>query len=98
VRLQFMVLGLLLGTWGAHIPSVKAHYGIDEATLSMVLLAAAVGTVLSLFVAGRVVGRHGARRAAVAAGLAMCTLLGAQCCCSPACRHCCRRRWCSAPR
>jgi predicted MFS family arabinose efflux permease len=77
VRLQFMVLGLLLGTWGAHIPSVKAHYGIDEATLSMVLLAAAVGTVLSLFVAGRVVGRHGARRAAVAAGLAMCTLLGA---------------------
>ena len=72
-----MVLGLLLGTWGAHIPSVKAHYGIDEATLSMVLLAAAVGTVLSLFVAGRVVGRHGARRAAVAAGLAMCTLLGA---------------------
>lgn len=77
VRLQFMVLGLLLGTWGAHIPSVKAHYGIDEATLSMVLLAAAVGTVLSLFVAGRVVGRHGARRASVAAGLTMCTLLGA---------------------
>lgn len=76
-RLQFGVLGALVGTWGAHIPSVKARHGIDEATLSLVLLAAAVGTVLSLFIAGRVVGRYGVRRATVAAGLTMCLLLGA---------------------
>jgi predicted MFS family arabinose efflux permease len=77
VRLQFALLGLLVGTWGAHIPSVKARHGIDEATLSLVLLAAAVGTVLSLFIAGRVVGRLGARGAAAAAGLTMGLLLAA---------------------
>ena len=59
-RLLFMALGTLAGTWGAHIPSLKARYAINEATLSMVLLAAAIGAVLSLFVAGRVVGRFGA--------------------------------------
>ena len=71
-----MALGTLAGTWGAHIPSVKARYAISEATLSMVLLAVAVGAVLSLFVAGRMVGWLGARNASVFAGLVMCLMLG----------------------
>lgn len=75
VRLQFLLLGLLVGTWGAHVPSVKARYAIDEATLSLVLLAAAAGTVMSLFIAGRVVGRLGARGGAIGAGLVMGELL-----------------------
>lgn len=74
-RLQFAALGLLSGTWGAHIPSVKAHYGLGEAVLSAVLLAAAVGAVLSLFIAGRVVGRLGARNTAAVASLLMCVAL-----------------------
>ena len=45
-RLQFMALGILVGTWGTHIPSVKARYALSEATLSLVLLAVAIGTVL----------------------------------------------------
>ncbi|HEY4069917.1 MAG TPA: MFS transporter [Burkholderiaceae bacterium] len=75
-RLQFMALGTLAGTWGAHIPSVKARYALSEATLSLVLLAAAVGAVLSLFIAGRIVGRLGARGAAVLAVLVMSGVLG----------------------
>jgi fucose permease len=75
-RLQFMALGVLGGTWGAHIPSVKAHYALNEAKLSIVLLAAAVGTVLSLFIAGRIVGRLGARKASALAALVMSALLG----------------------
>ena len=51
-----MALGVLGGTWGTHIPSVKARYALSEATLSIVLLAAAVGTVVALFIAGRIVG------------------------------------------
>lgn len=75
-RLQFMGLGVLVGTWGAHIPSVRAHYVLDEMTLSLVLLAAALGTVGALFVAGRIVGWLGARSAtALAVGLA-CVSLG----------------------
>jgi fucose permease len=75
-RLQFMALGVLGGTWGAHIPSVKARYALTEATLSIVLLAVAVGTVLSLFIAGRIVGWLGARKAAALAALMMSLLLG----------------------
>ena len=69
-RLQFAVLGVLIGTWGAHIPSLKAHHTLSEGSLSAVLLAAALGAVSSLFTAGRVIGHRGARRtAAVAAAL-----------------------------
>ena len=75
-RLQFMALGTLAGTWGAHIPSLKGHYALSEATLSIVLLAAGLGTVSSLFVAGRIVGTLGARRATVGSGLLMSLLLG----------------------
>lgn len=66
-----MVLGTLAGTWGAHVPSVKVHYGLSEGMLSLVLFAAAAGTLLSLLVAGRVVGRTGARAATAGAALAM---------------------------
>ncbi len=72
-----MALGMLAGTWGAHIPSLKAHYAFSEAMLSIVLLAAGLGTVSSLFVAGRIVGALGARRATVVSGLVMSLLLGA---------------------
>ena len=76
-RMQFAALGMLSGTWGAHIPSVKAHYALGEAVLSMVLLAAAIGAVLSLFIAGRVVGRLGARNTAAVAAVVMSLLLAA---------------------
>ena len=70
------MLGAVVGTWGTHIPSVKSRFGLSEATLSLVLLAVAVGTVLALFIAGRVVGRLGARRTSVLSALSMCLMLG----------------------
>lgn len=71
-----MALGVLVGTWGAHIPSVKARYALSEAMLSLVLLAIAIGTVSSLFVAGRIVGRLGARKTTLVAASTMSLLLG----------------------
>jgi fucose permease len=70
-RAQFAVLGMFAGAWGAHIPTVKLRYGLDEAMLSLVLLTAAVGALGSLLVAGRAVARLGARNAALCAGLVM---------------------------
>lgn len=70
-RLQFGVLGGLAGAWGAHIPSVKQHFALTEGRLALVLLAAGIGAILALGVAGRVVARLGARRTVQAAGLAM---------------------------
>ncbi|HEV8503603.1 MAG TPA: MFS transporter [Casimicrobiaceae bacterium] len=75
-RLQFLALGIIAGSWGAHIPSVKARYSLSEATLSLVLLAVACGALSSLFVAGRIIGRLGARNVAALAALAMSVLLG----------------------
>jgi predicted MFS family arabinose efflux permease len=55
---------------------VKSRYALSEATLSLVLLAVAVGTVLSLFIAGRIVGRLGARKTSALAALSMSLVLG----------------------
>lgn len=68
-RAQFSALGLISGFWGVHIPSVKAVYQLGEAALSGVLLAVALGAVLALLVAGRVVGALGPRRTAQATAL-----------------------------
>jgi len=76
-RAQFVALGVLSGFWGAHIPSVKQFYALTDTGLSTVLLAAAAGAVSSLLLAGRVVGKLGARNAAKVAGVAMCLLIGA---------------------
>ena len=65
------MLGALAGAWGAHIPSVKKHFALDEGQLALVLLAAGIGAILALGVAGRVVARLGARRTVQAAGLVM---------------------------
>lgn len=75
VRVQFGVLGMLCGLWGAHIPSVKARYGLDEAGLAAVLFCAALGAVAMLFAAGRVIGRLGARDGCRVAGTAACAAL-----------------------
>lgn len=75
-RTLFAALGVVSAAWGVHIPSVKAHYGLGEAALSLVLVAAASGAVLALFFAGRVIGRLGARNAAALCALVMAFSLG----------------------
>lgn len=74
-RIQFAALGMLGGAWGVHIPSVKTQYALGEAMLSLVLLAAASGAVISLFGAGRLIGRIGARNACALAAAVMGVLL-----------------------
>lgn len=74
-RAQFAALGVLSGAWGVHIPSVKSTYALSEATLSLVLLAAASGAVASLFFAGRIVGWLGARGAAMCSAAVMGSML-----------------------
>jgi fucose permease len=70
-RVQFALFGCSAGVWGVHVPSVKAHYTLDAQGLSIVLLAAAAGSVACLTQAGRWVGALGARRAAALAGVLM---------------------------
>ena len=74
-RAHFAALGVMGGVWGVHIPSVKVQYGLSDGSLSLVLFAAACGAVLSLFFAGRAIGRIGARRALVGGALVMAAAL-----------------------
>ena len=76
-RGQFLLLGFVVGTWGVHVPSIKAHYNLDERLLAAALLAMSVGSLLTLLFAGRVVGDLGARKASVLGGLAFTAALGA---------------------
>ena len=68
--------GTLAGAWGAHIPSIKHHLALDEVQLALVLLAAGLGAVAALLVAGRVVAGLGVRRTVQAAGLLVALALG----------------------
>jgi len=69
IRAQFFVAGALFATWGVHVPTVKAHFGLDESALAIAMLAGGVGALLALLQAGRVVGRHGPRAVVLATGV-----------------------------
>lgn len=72
LRAQFFVLGVTFATWGVHVPTVKAHYGLGEQALALAMLASGVGALLALAQAGRVVGRFGPRTVAAAMGVLSC--------------------------
>jgi fucose permease len=75
VRAQFFVAGALFATWGVHVPTVKAHYGLGEQALAIAMLSSGVGSLVSLSQAGQLIGRHGPRTVSVATGLACCAVL-----------------------
>ncbi|HUG24343.1 MFS transporter [Piscinibacter sp.] len=77
VRAQFFVAGGLFATWGVHVPTVKAHFRLDESALALAMLAAGVGALLALLQAGRLVGRHGPRGVVLATGLACAVCIAA---------------------
>jgi MFS family permease len=75
VRAQFYALGFCMGSWGVHVPSVRAHFGLSDAALSVALLVAAGGAVACLVGATAAVERLGLRPVLMAAGVVMCTAL-----------------------
>ena len=48
----FFANGLCIGAWAVAIPEIKALFGLSDASLSMVLLAAGVGGLAAMPVAG----------------------------------------------
>jgi predicted MFS family arabinose efflux permease len=72
LRTQFFVLGVMFATWGVHVPTVKAHYGLGEQALALAMLAGGVGALMALAQAGRIVGRFGPSNVAAAMGVLCC--------------------------
>lgn len=58
----FLVDGLTFGTWAALIPAFKRSFSLTEGGLSWVLFALVAGAMVSMPVAGRLIGRWGSHR------------------------------------
>lgn len=74
-RTQFFFSGFAFATWGVHIPTVKATYGISEATLGLAMLAAGFGALAGVSQAGRLLARFGTRKVTNLCGIAYALLL-----------------------
>src|SRR5690242_9202961 len=74
---MFAVYGIVLGTWTARIPAIKAGLDLGDGALSIALLGFAAGAMTGMQLAGRVVDRIGGARllapVAVLDGLALVT-------------------------
>jgi fucose permease len=57
--LLFLLFGTALGTWTSRIPAVKARLGLGDGSLSIALLAFALGAIVGMVVLGRLVDRFG---------------------------------------
>jgi MFS family permease len=66
----FFANGATFATWGIHIPTVKARFGLSEASLSLAMFMVAAGAIVAMKFAGRWVARIGTRRASVRGGVA----------------------------
>ncbi|WP_255989385.1 MFS transporter [Chitinolyticbacter albus] len=73
--LLFFASGASYATWGVHIPTIKAKFGLTEASLSLAMFAIAGGAIVTMKPLGRWVAHAGSARASVlgALGFAVCT-------------------------
>lgn len=67
----FVSFGLVLGTWAAHLPSVKSAVGASSSSMGAILLILGVGAVLGMQVTGYAVDRYGSGPVAVVGAAAM---------------------------
>src|SRR3954466_11730133 len=70
VTALFLANGSGIGLWAATIAPIKLLYGLTDFQLSMVLLAFAIGAILTMTIAGHVAARFGSARVALLTGLA----------------------------
>jgi MFS family permease len=65
----FAGAGFGFASWASRIPQVKVRLDLDPSQLGILLLSLAAGSVISLPLAGPIVGRFGSRRTVMAAGV-----------------------------
>jgi MFS family permease len=70
VTALFLANGSGIGLWAATIAPIKLLYGLSDFQLSMVLLAFAIGAILTMTMAGHIAARFGSARVALLTGLA----------------------------
>jgi MFS family permease len=72
---MFALFGVIMGSWAGRIPALAERVHVSHSALSMVLLCGGVGALLSFPVSSFLMGRFGARKSLLIAGLALLTVL-----------------------
>jgi MFS family permease len=57
--LVFIVFGVLVGALYARMPAIKQHAGLSDGTLGIALLGYSMGSLVTIYLAGRLVARWG---------------------------------------
>ena len=65
----YLLLGLTISSWLARLPTVRTSLGLSTGNLGTVMLLGAVGSLLTILVAGALVTRFGPRRTMLASAL-----------------------------
>ncbi|MEK6423637.1 MAG: MFS transporter [Burkholderia gladioli] len=68
----FFVAGMMYGSWGVHVPTVRDRFALSPAMLSLALLAVAIGSIVAMTTNAKWIARVGTRTACLAGGLGMC--------------------------
>ena len=58
---SFILMGANDGALGVLLPSIRAHYGVNDATISLIFLAGSLGYLTAAFNSGPLTGRLGYR-------------------------------------
>jgi MFS family permease len=75
VMLCFLVHGLVVSTFVARLPGIKAALRLSDGALGLALLGTAIGSIGGIAAAGALVTRFGSRRMAQWTGLGFCGVL-----------------------
>jgi MFS family permease len=71
----FLVHGLVVATWVSRIPDVQTGLALSPGVLGMALLSIALGSLVSMPIAGALIGRYGSRACVLWTTLAFCAAL-----------------------
>jgi predicted MFS family arabinose efflux permease len=71
----FVINGAMIGTWIAHIPWLKDHLGVSNATIGLCLLCMALGAFVSMPLTGHILDRRSSASVTRTATLVYCLML-----------------------
>ena len=71
----FLLNGVGIASWAAHIPYVKEKFALSDGVLGVALLAVAAGSVSALLFGGQIVARLGSRAVTIAGAFGFCAAL-----------------------
>jgi len=69
VSALFFLTGLCFSSWASRIPAIQEKLHLSEGALGAMLLAPPIGSILSMPIAGLLVGKYGSRNVLMVAGL-----------------------------